>query len=110
MTDISASPDPSRDLFVRPGEGRVVRREDGSPWPLHGDWVADTQYVRRRLADGDLIRADPNQAAKVFRGEAEARAKAEADAEASAAQPASAPPPDTATDAARKGRRPATDE
>jgi hypothetical protein len=111
-TDIIQSPDPARDQFLKPGEGRDVRREDGSIWPVHGDWVSGTQFVRRRLSDGDLVKADPRQAARALKAEAEARAKAEAEAEEkaqadalAAAPPADAPPADATADVARKGRR-----
>lgn len=52
-------------LFLKPAEGRAVRREqDGEPWPVEGDFTERTQFVRRRLKDGDLIEAQPPKPAK----------------------------------------------
>lgn len=52
-------------LFLKPGEGRSVRREsDAEPWPAEGDWTERTQFVRRRLKDGDLVEAEPSKKAK----------------------------------------------
>ncbi|MGO4558323.1 DUF2635 domain-containing protein [Mesorhizobium sp. 2RAF21] len=39
-------------------EGRSVPMEDGSVWPADGATVEVTLYIRRRLADGDLVAAD----------------------------------------------------
>ncbi len=46
-------------VFVAPAPGRAVPRPDGMPWPEDGDWLDEDQYVRRRLADGDLVAATP---------------------------------------------------
>lgn len=48
-------------VTVIPAAGRVVPQEDGRDWPsIDGRPVAldveATQYIRRRLADGDLVR------------------------------------------------------
>lgn len=52
-------------LFLKPAEGRIVRREDdGELWPAEGDFAERTQFVRRRLKDGDLVEATPPRAAK----------------------------------------------
>lgn len=52
-------------LYLKAGEGRIVRRqEDGEVWPVDGDWADRTQFVRRRLKDGDLVEAQPPRAAK----------------------------------------------
>lgn len=52
-------------LYLKAGEGRIVRRqEDGELWPVDGDWADRTQFVRRRLKDGDLVEAQPPRAAK----------------------------------------------
>jgi hypothetical protein len=123
MTDLPRNPDPTGgDLFLKPAEGLSLRREDGSPWPVHGDWTHRTQFVRRRLEDGDLVAADPVKAARAVKAEADARAAAAAAAEAeekarAAAQilttdtPAPDGTADAAPDVARKGRRaPTTDE
>lgn len=47
---------------VIPAEGRIVPQEDGRDWPsVDGRPVAldveATMYIRRRLADGDLVRS-----------------------------------------------------
>lgn len=34
-----------------------VRRENGKPIPADGAWVEPSQYIRRRLRDGDLVKA-----------------------------------------------------
>ncbi len=47
-------------LFLKAGEGRIVRREeDGKLWPAEGDWAEPTLYVRRRIKDKDLVQATP---------------------------------------------------
>lgn len=52
-------------LFLKAGEGRIVRREDdGELWPAEGDFAERTQFVRRRLKDGDLVEATPPRAVK----------------------------------------------
>lgn len=54
--------------FVRPGDGRVVYREDGARViPDEGESVPLTTYYLRRLSDGDLVsapRARPKRAPK----------------------------------------------
>ena len=46
----------SERLFLKEAEGRIVRREsDGARWLADGDWTERTRFIRRRLADGDLI-------------------------------------------------------
>ena len=52
-------------LYLKPAEGRTVRRpEDGEPWPAEGDFAERSQFVRRRLKDGDLVEAQPPRAPK----------------------------------------------
>ena len=51
-------------LFLKPGEGCFVLKEDGTPWPDDGMEAADTAFVRRRLADRDLVPATPKTAPK----------------------------------------------
>lgn len=46
--------EPSK-IFARPAPGLSVPLPDGSPWPADGAEVALDQYVRRRIADGDLV-------------------------------------------------------
>lgn len=51
--------------FLKAAEGRTVRQEEtGEPWPAEGAWAENTRFVRRRLADGDLIEAEPAKPAK----------------------------------------------
>ncbi|MBD8686574.1 MULTISPECIES: DUF2635 domain-containing protein [unclassified Rhizobium] len=50
--------------FLKPAEGRTVDCVDGSPWPTDGMEAEDTLFVRRRIADGDLIDATPDDAPK----------------------------------------------
>lgn len=50
-----------------PAEGRVVPQEDGTPWPSKdgkplAHEVPVTRYIRRRLADRDLIKAGASAA------------------------------------------------
>ncbi len=52
-------------LFLKPAEGRTVRRQDdGELWPAEGDFAERTQFVRRRLKDGDLVEAQPPKPVK----------------------------------------------
>lgn len=44
----------------KPAEGVLqVRRENGKPIPAAGAWVEPSQYIRRRMRDGDLVKASP---------------------------------------------------
>lgn len=46
--------------FLKVAEGRTVRREaDGQPWDAAGEFAEDSRFIRRRLADGDLVEAEP---------------------------------------------------
>jgi hypothetical protein len=57
-------------LFLKPADGRTVRREeDGSLWPTDGDWAETSLFIRRRLADGDLVKATPPRPEKPAGGE-----------------------------------------
>ena len=48
-----------RHLRVKPAGGRTVfDPENGQPIPEDGAEVLDCKYVRRRIADGDLIDLD----------------------------------------------------
>lgn len=52
-------------LYLKAGEGRIVRREDdGELWPAEGDFAERTAFVRRRLKDGDLVEAPQPRAVK----------------------------------------------
>jgi hypothetical protein len=47
-----------------PAQGRTVPLETGAPWPTEAGAPipydpGDSRYVRRRLADGDLVVARP---------------------------------------------------
>ena len=48
---------------LMPAPGRTVPQEDGSPWPADGLPVTSSRYIRRRLADGDLIEVASKRAA-----------------------------------------------
>lgn len=51
--------------FLKAAEGRTVRQEDsGEPWPAEGAFAENTRYVRRRVADGDLVEAAPPKPAR----------------------------------------------
>lgn len=39
-------------------EGRNVPMEDGRDWPKDGATVPVTHYIRRRIADGDLVEVE----------------------------------------------------
>lgn len=45
--------------YLRPREGISLPLADGRPWPADGTLVDVDQYVRRRIADGDLVAATP---------------------------------------------------
>jgi hypothetical protein len=51
-------------LFLKPGEDRTVFQEDGTPWPADGMEAPDTTFVRRRIADKDLVPATPKSEPK----------------------------------------------
>lgn len=44
--------------FLKPAEGRTVHQPDGAPWPADGMEAPSTLFVRRRIADGDLIEVE----------------------------------------------------
>lgn len=44
-------------------DGRKVPMEDGKAWPAEGASVEVTLYIRRRLADGDLVEVEPQATA-----------------------------------------------
>ncbi len=47
-------------VFLKPAPGVRIRREDGALWPEAGDWADPLSlYIHRRVADGDLVAADP---------------------------------------------------
>lgn len=48
---------PEKTLML--AEGRTVPMEDGKDWPAEGATVEVTLYIRRRLADGDLVECAP---------------------------------------------------
>lgn len=48
-------------LFLKPAEGRRVRREDGPPLDADGETVSPSPYWARKLADGDVVEARPNK-------------------------------------------------
>lgn len=51
--------------FLKAAEGRTVRQEDtGEIWPAEGAFAENTRFIRRRLADGDLVVAKPDKPAK----------------------------------------------
>lgn len=45
--------------YLKPADGRRVPLPDGTPWPPGGARVEIDRYVRRRIADGDLVPAEP---------------------------------------------------
>jgi len=45
--------------FLKPVAGISLPLPDGRAWPESGEWVDIDQYVRRRMADGDLVVARP---------------------------------------------------
>ncbi|MFC3074690.1 DUF2635 domain-containing protein [Shinella pollutisoli] len=49
---------------LKPGPGRTVLQEDGTPWPADGMEAPDTAFVRRRIRDEDLVPAAPKPAPK----------------------------------------------
>lgn len=46
-------------IYVVPAKGLTVPLPNGRACPARGDFVERNEYVRRRLADGDLVLADP---------------------------------------------------
>lgn len=75
---------------LAPAEGRSVPQADGSAWPAEGLSVVPDRYVRRRMADGDLV--------EVPRQKTEAAQKIEAAQKTEAAKP----DPDPGSAAPRK--------
>lgn len=58
--------------YLKPAEGRTVDQPDGRQWPAEGMFAPNTQFVRRRIADGDLVEAKPPiEEAAVDSGQAE---------------------------------------
>lgn len=51
------------ELKLRPIRGRWVPQHNGKPWPAEGMTVEVDHYVRRRIADGDLVEVEDDQPA-----------------------------------------------
>lgn len=49
-------------LRFKPAEGRQVRRPDGEILAAEGELVAPDSYWHRRLADGDVVLVDDEDA------------------------------------------------
>lgn len=49
--------------YLKPAEGRIVPLPSGEPCPAAGEYWDNTLYSRRRVADGDLIKATPSKPA-----------------------------------------------
>ncbi|MCX5497325.1 DUF2635 domain-containing protein [Kaistia dalseonensis] len=45
--------------YLKPAPGLTLPLPDGRTWPAEGEWVDVDQYVRRRIADGDLVAGTP---------------------------------------------------
>lgn len=45
----------NKTLYLKPAEGLLVRKEDGTHMPAEGCAVPNSSYYRRRHLDGDLI-------------------------------------------------------
>lgn len=58
-------------LHLIQAPGSTVPQLDGKPWPEEGLTVVPDQYIRRRMADGDLIEAPPAPKAKKSKPTAE---------------------------------------
>ncbi len=52
-------------VFAKPAPGRVVPLLDGKPCSEAGEWFEESRYLRRRIADGDLIEAKPPTQSKL---------------------------------------------
>jgi hypothetical protein len=56
------------DLYLKPGEGRRVRKPDGLLLDAEGEFVSRETYWLRRLDDGDVVEADPPKPARAAKG------------------------------------------
>lgn len=59
MDETIFAPAQPAQAWLRPASGVTLPLPDGTPWPAAGARVALDRYVRRRLADGDLVPCDP---------------------------------------------------
>lgn len=55
--------------FLKPAPGRTVHLPDGTEVPTTGMDIEDSLFRRRRLADGDLIEAEPPTEAPALEAE-----------------------------------------
>lgn len=46
-------------LFLKPAAGVTLVMPDGSIFPPAGDYVAPDLFIRRRMADGELVAVEP---------------------------------------------------
>lgn len=60
---------------LKPADGRTVPMEDGRAWPEGGATVPVTLYIRRRIADGDLVEVGAKSPAVTSNAGAEATGK-----------------------------------
>ncbi len=66
-------------MFVKPAEGRMVRRPDTfAPLPEGGDEVPRDEFWLRRLRDGDVVEAQPPAPSRPARGDDEPHATEDA--------------------------------
>lgn len=75
--------------YLKPTTRPPVPLPDGTPWPTEGREVDVDLYVRRRLADGDLVSAEPDDGTGP---EDEVPADGEGDPEGATASAADVPP------------------
>ena len=54
--------------WLKPAEGCRVRFEGGGPMPPEGAEVEMTQYYRRRVRDGELVKGRPPRPAPEGKG------------------------------------------
>lgn len=55
--------------FLKEAEGRSVYLPDGNRWPAEGALDPETYFTRRRIADGDLVEANPPAKGKAAEGD-----------------------------------------
>ena len=52
-------------MYLKPANGMLVKTEDAARYvEMSGEDLPDTSYYRRRVRDGDLVKAHPPKPAK----------------------------------------------
>lgn len=64
------------ELYLKPAPGLVIKKPDGSKLAADGEKVTRTSFWLKRLADGDVLPVEEEQAAQADKKDVKPAAKA----------------------------------